>query len=48
MGNVGVGRPLVAGDWFNECTLAGQVGLSDVSSITAGLVNTPIWGFWWD
>jgi hypothetical protein len=32
----------------NECTLAGQVGLSDVSSITASLVNTPIWGFWWD
>ena len=32
----------------DECTLAGQVGLSDVSSITARLVNTPIWGFWWD
>lgn len=32
----------------NECTLAGQVGLSDVTSITARLVNTPIWGFWWD
>jgi Domain of unknown function (DUF4253) len=32
----------------NECTLAGQVGLSDVSSITESLVNTPIWGFWWD
>jgi hypothetical protein len=32
----------------NECTLAGKVGLSDVQSITAGLVNTPIWGFWWD
>jgi hypothetical protein len=32
----------------DECTLAGKVGLSDVSSITAGLVNTPIWGFWWD
>lgn len=32
----------------SECTLAGQAGLSDVSSITAGLVNTPIWGFWWD
>jgi hypothetical protein len=32
----------------NECTLAGQVGLSDVSSIASSLVNTPIWGFWWD
>jgi hypothetical protein len=32
----------------NECTLAGQAGLSDVSSITASLVNTPVWGFWWD
>jgi hypothetical protein len=32
----------------NECTLAGQAGLSDVGSITAGLVNTPVWGFWWD
>ena len=32
----------------DECTLAGQVGLSDVSSITARLVNTPLWGFWWD
>lgn len=32
----------------NECTLAGKVGLSDVRSITAGLVNTPIWSFWWD
>ncbi|MGD0702340.1 MAG: DUF4253 domain-containing protein [Trebonia sp.] len=32
----------------DECTLAGAVGLSDVSSITARLVNTPIWGFWWD
>ena len=25
-----------------------RLGLSDVSSITANLVNTPIWGFWWD
>ena len=32
----------------NECKLAGKVGLSDVGSITASLVNTPIWGFWWD
>jgi Domain of unknown function (DUF4253) len=32
----------------DECTLAGQVGLSDIGSITANLVNTPIWGFWWD
>jgi hypothetical protein len=32
----------------DECTLAGQVGLSDVSSIAARLVNTPLWGFWWD
>lgn len=32
----------------DECTLAGQVGLSDVGSITARLVNTPVWGFWWD
>lgn len=32
----------------DECTLGGRVGLSEVSSITAGLVNAPIWGFWWD
>jgi Domain of unknown function (DUF4253) len=32
----------------NECTLAGQAGLSDVGSIAAGLVNTPVWGFSWD
>lgn len=32
----------------NECTLACEVGLGDVTSITAGLVNTPVWGFWWD
>jgi hypothetical protein len=32
----------------DECTLAGQAGLSDVSSIAASLVNAPIWGFWWD
>jgi len=32
----------------DECTLAGHVGLSDVSSIAARLVNTPLWGFWWD
>jgi hypothetical protein len=31
----------------DECTL-GQVGLSEVSTITANLVNAPIWGFWWD
>ena len=32
----------------DECTLGGKVGLSEVSTITAGLVNAPIWGFWWD
>jgi hypothetical protein len=32
----------------DECTLRGQVGLTAVGEITAGLVNTPIWGFWWD
>lgn len=32
----------------DECTLRGRVGLNEVSHITAGLVNTPIWGFWWD
>jgi hypothetical protein len=32
----------------DECALAGEVGLSDVGSITARLVNTPIWRFWWD
>jgi len=32
----------------DECTLRGQVGLTEVGEITAGLVNTPIWGFWWD
>jgi hypothetical protein len=32
----------------DECTLAGQVGLRKVSGVAAGLVNTPIWGFWWD
>lgn len=32
----------------DECTLGNQVGLNEVSLITAGLVNTPIWGFWWD
>jgi hypothetical protein len=29
----------------DEC--AGQ-GLRDISSITASLVNAPIWTFWWD
>ena len=32
----------------DECSLGGQVGLSDVGSISNGLVNAPIWGFWWD
>ncbi len=32
----------------DECRLRGQVGLTEVSEITAGLANTPIWGFWWD
>jgi Domain of unknown function (DUF4253) len=32
----------------DECACAGQVGLTEVRTIASCLVNTPIWGFWWD
>lgn len=42
---------LLAAEQFafcDECRLRGRVGLTEVGEITAGLMNTPIWGFWWD
>jgi hypothetical protein len=32
----------------DECSLGGQVGLNEVGLITNSLMNTPMWGFWWD
>jgi hypothetical protein len=40
-------RHLAAEQWAfcNECA---DRGLHDVPSITASLMNSPIWTFWWD
>jgi hypothetical protein len=32
----------------DECSLGGDVGLSEVGAISDGLVDAPLWGFWWD
>lgn len=32
----------------DECSLGDQVGLNEVGAISDGLVDTPMWGFWWD
>jgi hypothetical protein len=32
----------------DECSLGDQTGLRDVGMISSGLVNAPLWGFWWD
>jgi hypothetical protein len=32
----------------DECSLGDQVGLNEVGTICDGLVNAPMWGFWWD
>jgi hypothetical protein len=32
----------------DECSLGSDVGLNEVGTISAGLVNAPLWGFWWD
>ncbi len=32
----------------DECSCAGETGLTEVGSIAACLVNAPVWGFWWD
>jgi hypothetical protein len=30
------------------CNEFGGTGLHDVSGITASLMNSPVWTFWWD
>jgi Domain of unknown function (DUF4253) len=32
----------------DECSLGHEVGLNEVGTISDGLVNAPMWGFWWD
>jgi hypothetical protein len=38
----------IAAEHYTFCDECAGQGLSDVSSITASLVNAPIWTFWWD
>jgi hypothetical protein len=38
----------VAAEQWAFCNEFGGTGLRDVPSITASLMNSPIWTFWWD
>lgn len=38
----------IAAEHFVFCDECAGQGLSDISSITANLMETPIWTFWWD
>ena len=38
----------VAAEHFAFCDECAGQGLNDISSITANLMQTPIWTFWWD
>jgi Domain of unknown function (DUF4253) len=40
-------RPIAA-EHYAFCDECGGRALSDVASITASLVNAPVWTFWWD
>jgi hypothetical protein len=38
----------LAAEQWAFCNEFGGTGLHDVPSITASLMNSPIWTFWWD
>lgn len=45
--NVGHAQ-LIAAEHFAFCDECADQGLNDIPSITANLMETPIWTFWWD
>jgi hypothetical protein len=38
----------VAAEQWAFCNEFGGTGLHDVSGMTASLMNSPVWTFWWD